>query len=277
MTSLQIHASSLDSYLDCNRFGVAKSFPNLLKQAGYEVKDTKQYITPFVGNGVHAGADFLNQDYIKTGELPSDDLIAAAQAQGYDKFRSLLLWKMETSEVFYPKSKFQTNDIIREHINLYVSIYAKDILPTRKLELTEQKFKVKLNDNFEYVSTLDSAGYGTLYDLKTGDMKTSYRAQIGTYVYLLSTIGFQVNNAQLDFIRHPKEGADPVHEVVRYGADECLALAKYTTARLMSDLTEFQKSGDINVLLYNAKSESCNPVFCPLWGTGSCAGWRNNE
>lgn len=282
MATLQIHASSLDKFIDCPRMAVASSYPGLLKQAGYEVRDTKRFVTPIIGTGIHAGADFLNTDYIKTNVLPSQQLINDACEHAFDKYRSSLLREMESNEVHHT-AKFSSPEVIKAHIAEYVHLYARSVLPTRKLDTTEQRFKVRINDEFEYTSTLDSAGEhannpGTkvLFDLKSGDKITPAYAQIGTYVYLLSTTGYQVQEAQLDYLKRPKDCEPAQHIVIKYDADKCMVLAQYATARLMSDLKAFQESGNINVLLYNPRSTACNRIFCPLFGVeGSCNGWKD--
>ena len=272
--TLSIHASNLDRFNDCPRAAIADRYEGLLKQAGYEVRDQSRYVTPLVGNGVHAGADFLNQNYIRTGLLPTVDMIRAAAEHGFDKFLQILAKDLEHSDVKYPVSKFQTNDIIREHIANYVQIYAEQILPTRKLEVTEQFFKVPLKDGFNYMSTLDSYGHGTLYDLKTGDVITPAHAQVGTYIYLLRSAGYTVHSAQLDYIHHPKPNDPPKHTVIKYDADACATLAQFTTARLIGTLEEFLETGNIHVIPINPRSASCNQIFCKLYNTTSCSGWK---
>lgn len=276
MVTLSIHASSLDRFNDCPRAAVADRYAGLLQQAGYEVKEPAKYVTPIVGSGVHAGADFLNQEYIRTGLLPTVNDIRAAAEHGFDKFLVMLTKDLEHSDVKYPVSKFQNNDIIREHIAIYVQLYAEVVLPTRKLELTEQFFKVPLTENFQFMSTLDAYGHGTLYDLKTGDIITPAHAQIGTYVYLLRNAGYTVHSAQLDYIHHPKPNDPPKHTIIKYDADACAKLAQYTTARLIGTLEEFLQTGDIHVIPINPRSASCNQVMCKLFSTSSCSGWRKN-
>lgn len=271
---LSIHASSLDKFLDCPRQAVASSYPNLLKDAGYEVKQTKQYVTGIIGNGIHAGADHLNQDYIRAGILPSANTVLKAQEVAYDDYFKRYLKALESGEIHFT-IKFNSHDTVRAHIIEYVNLYANKVLPTRKIEKSEQYFKHKLTDDFVYSSTLDGYGDETLFDLKTGDKITPAYAQIGTYVYLLRASGHVVKRAQLDYLKRPKDGAPAEHVVKVYDPDQCMVLAQYATARLMSDLTSFQKTKDINVLLYNPRSTACNTIFCPLFGTSSCGGWRD--
>lgn len=269
-----IHASSLDNYLDCPRRAVADKYPRILRDAGYEVRELEKYVTPFVGSGVHAGADHLNKEYIRSGLLPHARHVAEAAEIGFAKFNELIAKEMEHSDIQYPKLKFQNNDIIREHIAQYVQLYTEVVLPTRKLELTEQFFKVPLKDGYEYVSTLDAYGHGTLYDLKTGDKITPAYAQVGTYIYLLRNAGYVVHSAQLDYICKDKPSSPPQHKVIKYDADSCVEISQYATIRLMQDLEEFFESGDIKAFSINPRSEMCQQKFCRLWGTTSCGGWK---
>lgn len=274
MSILSIHASSLDKFLDCPRQAVASSYPNMLKEAGYEVKQTKQYVTGIIGNGIHAGADHVNQDLIRAGILPSTNTVMAACEVAYADYYKRYCKALESGEIHFT-IKFNSHDTIRAHITEYVHLYANKVLPTRKVEKSEQYFKIKLNDEFQYSSTCDSWGDETLFDLKTGDKITPAYAQIGTYVYLLRSTGHVVKRAQLDYLKRPKDGAPAEHVIKTYDPDECMALAQYATARLMADLKSFQKTKDINVLLYNPRSEACNKIFCPLFGTASCGGWKD--
>src|SRR6185437_12750668 len=95
--TINIHASSLDNYLDCPRRMMADKYPLLLKEAGYEVREQVKYVTPFVGSGVHAGADHLNQDYIRTGLLPTARLVGEAAEIGFAKFHQLIAKELESS------------------------------------------------------------------------------------------------------------------------------------------------------------------------------------
>lgn len=273
---LSVHASSLDNYLDCERRAVADKYGGLLQEAGYDVREQIQYVTGNVGSGVHAGADYLNADYIRTGLLPTTNTIRAAAEQGFDKFQTLLMKSLEKYDVKYT-AKFADNEVIRAHIANYVQLYAEVVLPTRKLELTEQFFKVELREGWQYTSTLDAYGHGTLYDLKTGDKLTPAYAQVGTYVYLLRNAGYTVTGAQLDYIHHPKPNDPPKHTIIKYNPDDCETIAKYATAKLIGDIEEFIKTGDINVIPINPRSESCNQLFCKLYGTASCPGWRKEQ
>lgn len=269
MAVLNIHASSIDNFLDCPRRSIADRYPVLLTNAGYNVRETVQYVTGNIGSGCHAGADFLNQDYITTGKLPNEDMILAAAAQGFDKFQNLLIKTLEKQDVKYTV-KFPNDDVIRNHIAEYTRIYATVILPTRKLEKSEQFFKIPLKEGFQLTSTADSYGFNTVYDLKTGDKITPAYAQIGTYCWAFKHSGYTVHNAQLDYIHHPKPNDPPQHTVIKYNADECEKIATYGMARLISMLEEFQQTNDINVFPINPRSESCNSFFCKLYGTTSC-------
>jgi hypothetical protein len=271
---LNIHGSSIDGWMDCPRRQAASSYGNLLKEAGYEVKELTRYVTPLIGTAIHSGADFLNQDYIRTGLLPTVDFIRKAYEQAVDKFQSMLMKDLENYEVRYTV-KFPNLDTVKSHIAEYIQLYAEQILPQRKLELTEQHFNIQLNENFAYKSTIDSYGHGTLYDLKTGAIKTEAYHQIGTYVWLLTNAGYKVEAAQLDYILRPKENEPPKHVVIKYNPSECMELTKYATARIMNELTQFIETGNINVFSANPRSEGCNKIMCSLFGTTSCPGWRN--
>lgn len=272
MATLYIHGSSIDGWMDCPRRQAASSYAGLLKEAGYEVRDLQRYVTPLVGTAIHAGADFLNQDYIRIGMLPHTDLVRKAYEQAVDKFQSVLMKDLENYDVKYTV-KFPNIDAVKAHIAEYVQLYAEVILPQRKLELSEQHFNIPLNDNFAYKSTIDSYGHGTLYDLKTGAIKTEAYHQIGTYVWLLTNAGYEVKAAQLDYILRPKDSEPPKHVVIKYNPQDCMELTKYATARIMNELTQFVETGNINVFSANPRSDSCNMVICPLFGTSSCPGW----
>jgi hypothetical protein len=245
----------------------------MLKGAGYEVKETVRYITPLVGSAIHAGADWLNQDKIRTGLEPTVDVIRAACEHSFDKLQQMYAKDLESHDVKFT-IKFSNFDIIRAHIDEYVLLYATQILPQRQLQETEKHFHHQLNEQYHFKSTLDSYGHGTLYDLKTGQVIQKAYHQIGIYTYLLQTIGYEVNKAQLDYIIRKKEGNPPEHVIVTYNPQECMVMAQYATARLMQDLNEFQQTQDINVLAINPRSESCNSLFCPLFNTTSCSGWK---
>jgi hypothetical protein len=274
MAQLTIRASAIDSYLECNRYAVAKAYPNLLRERGYQVNETKKYVTPIIGTGIHAGAEYLNKHWMTNHTAPNSDVILAAVEQAVAAFKSGLLRDMETADVSYTAA-FPDLPAIRSHITEYVNLYATVILPTRNVEVCEPSFKIQINDNFVLSGHPDSFGDNTVFDLKSGDKVTAAFGQVGVYAYLLSNAGYKVKNAQLDYIRRPKAGEPAEHRVIKYDPDECVALATVAVVKLMQDITEFQKTGDINVILYNPKAESCNSIFCPLYSTTSCGGWRN--
>jgi hypothetical protein len=274
MAILNLRASSIDKYLDCPRMMVASTYPQLLKNAGYEVKETKKWVTPGIGTAIHSGCEHLNKHWMANHTQPNSDVILEAVEKAMATFKRNLLKDMETSEVHYT-AKFPDNTFIRSHITEYVNLYAVKVLPTRNVEQAELSFKIPIDDNFQVTSTLDAYGDKTLFDLKTGDVITPAHGQIGTYVWLLRQAGHEVLDAQLDYLKRPKQGEPAEHRVIKYNADECEVLAKHAMVKLMQDLQEFQKTGDINVILYNPKSTSCNPIFCPLYGSSSCGGWKD--
>lgn len=275
--TLNIHASSIDSFLDCSRRAIADRYPGLLINAGYKVRETVQYVTGNIGSGVHAAADFLNQDYIATGNLPTEDMIIAAGEQGFDKFQNLLVKTLEKMDVKYT-AKFPDDGVIRKHIADYARIYAEVILPTRKLQESEKFFKIPLKDGFQLTSTADGYGDNTVFDLKSGDLITPAYAQVGTYVWAFKASGYIVHNVQLDYLTKAQPGKSSLrdtahHVVVKYDALECEKIATYGIARLIGMLEEFQATQDIHVFPVNPRSASCNSFYCKLYGTTSCGAW----
>lgn len=267
---LTIHASSLDNAADCERRMFANSYPALLKNAGYEVREQVRYITANVGSGIHAGADYLNKIYIDSGVLPSAMDLQPAIDQAYDKFLALVVKDAEQYEVRYPKTNFPDNDAVYTHIVEYVTLYLNEVLPTRKLDLTEQHFHIKLRPDVEIKSTLDGYGQETLFDLKTGRKITPAYYQIGTYVYLLRNAGYIVKSAQLDYITKKRDNDPAQHVIIKYDPDACMTMAQFGMAKLIGSWEAFNVAQDINVLTINPRSEGCNAFFCPLYGTKSC-------
>lgn len=275
---LNIHASSIDGFLDCPRRAIADRYPALLTNAGYQVKETTQYVTGNIGSAVHAAADFLNQDYITTGDPPTEDMIIAAGEQGFDKFQNLLVKTLEKMDVKYT-AKFPDDTVIRKHIADYARIYATVILPTRNLQESEKFFKIPLKEGFQLTSTADGYGDNTVFDLKTGDKLTPAFAQVGTYVWAFKVSGYTVHNVQLDYLTKAQPGKSTLretahHVVIKYNANECEKIAQYGIARLMSMLEEFQATQDIHVFPVNPRSAGCDSFYCKLYGTTSCGGWR---
>ena len=274
--SIAIHGSSLDGWANCARQQMASSYPHLLKQHGYTVKELRRWVTPLAGTAIHEAAHTLNVDFMKTKLVATEELILHAVNEGMSKFKSLLLKDLENGHDTKYTIKFPDMLSIRAHVEAYTRLYAIQILPQRNLEISEQHFNIPINDEFHFKSTLDSFGGGVLYDLKTGAVKTPAYHQLGIYVYLLKTLGFQVDSAQLDYIQRPKEFEPPVHRVIKYNATECEQMAKYMTIKVMKDIKEFIQSGDINVLTANPRASSCNMIMCPLFGIeGSCGGWKD--
>ena len=285
--TLGIHASGLDRFNDCPRAAVADRYQHLLQQAGYQVKTPTRYVTPTVGSGIHAAAHVLNEDYIRSGLLPNTDLVRKAAEEGFKKFKELYLKDLESQDVRFT-AKFPDDSVIRNHIAQYTALYAEIVLPTRKLEASEQFFKVDLKPStetmpgFQYISTADGYGEGIVYDLKTGDTITPAYAQIGTYIYLFKQTGFAVTGCQLDYVTKAQPGKSglldkPHHITIKYNAEACEKLAIYTTARLINTLEDFIKTGDINVIPINPRSEACSPMMCKLYGTTSCTGWEKEQ
>lgn len=276
MASIAIRGSSLDGWADCPRRQAASTYAGLFKQHGYNVKELQRWVTPLIGTAIHAGADFLNTEYIRSGLIPSVDDIRAATEHAIDKFRQILIKDSEEHDVRFT-AKFPDMDAIRKHIAEYVQLYANSVLPQRKLEISEQHFKFELNENFHIQSTCDSYGFKKLYDLKSGAKTTPAHYQIGIYTFLLENSGYKVDEAQLDYLQRPKDNEPPQHIIIRYNATECKTMAKYMIARVMSDLTDFLHTGDLNVFMANPRSEACNSIMCPLYGGDLCGGWRNGK
>lgn len=268
---LEIHSSKLDSYADCNLRGLVELLPQAFKDAGFEVKETPQYITGNVGSAIHAGVADLHfqKDAAPVINLPHAGLQARYELEKLIEQNPGVLFTQN-----FPNLK-----TIYQHIDEYIEAYFHQVLPIRQAKLVEHKFIGNIADDVTYKTTLDLfTNTNILADLKSGAKITPAYMQMGMYLLLLKKSGYSPKGVVLDYMlrdNKAKNSGAITHTPIVYNHLECMAMTKTVLTNLINDFRIFAKTKKIDHIAVNPRSTNCN-LFCPLYGTQTCGGWRKN-
>lgn len=267
--TLIIRASSTPGLSDCERRTVARSFPELLKSLGYELRETMPHIGAAVGIGVHACAEFLLRTKVDTGNLGIFD---DAQDRGIVALRSEV-----QAGAQYDKISPNLNVAERQLAKMARS-YRYGIAPKIKPVRVERRLVAEIAPGYQLSGQADSMTIEpeALHDLKTGANQWPNHAQLGCYSLLSKTWDHPTKHLFEDFIaRVPATDPQPDPQVTEYDRGLCEQIADRRLTRLRAQLEEFKATVDPQVFYANPMSKLCQDRFCPAWGTSFCREHRS--
>ncbi len=262
--TLIIRASSTSSLSDCERRTVARSFPELLKSLGYQLRDVIPHIGAAVGIGVHACAEFFLQNKVDTGEVGElDDA----------KERGIGMLRFEVQDgAQYDKVSPNLN-IAERQVAKMARSYRYGVAPNISPVRVERRLTAEIAPGYILSGQADSLTIEpkALHDLKTGANQWPNHAQLGCYNLLSKTWDHQTEHLFEDFIaRVPIDQTQPDPVVTEYDLGLCEQIADARLTRLRGQLDKFRVSADPQEFYANPMSKLCQDRFCPAWGTSFC-------
>ncbi len=268
-----MRSSSLNTAEDCQRL-VGANFlisNGIAHDYGFEFNKTIDHVGSAVGTAAHEGVAFLMNEYKKTGEWGgarrSSHAASVAGAVMSERTRDKLLMDKVT----------QNNREAVIASQKIVIAYHQTTKPDGEPIIVEKGLKCTFTDpitGFEYeiTGTLDSFIMGgVLRDLKTATEMKNYYAQLGCYIDLLESNGYEVNRAVIDHFPRTRPGRMQQPGTV-VGIDMLVAkkhsrLVHLQTFRALQDMLD---SGDPEVLMAKPSTRLCSKKFCPAWSTDFC-------
>ena len=267
-----IRCSSLPSWEDCERRGAATSFPELIRDAGFDLRRRQAHVGALVGSGTHAGAAYLLTEKMKSGE-PGN--ASEAEDRAIAELRKRLeaegaVWDATTQN--YPTAQKQ----VARMVKTYRRTLAVEITPIS----VEEELEVKLGGGFILLGHTDALAreFRRLRDLKTGTTQRANGSQYGAYGLLLRTLGRQIDQIVEDYLeRVPLDHAqpDPVSTILPFvepqqRAYEVIEGIRGSVAEFERRLRDDAPRPPELAFRANPMSVLCSEKFCPAFNTSFC-------
>jgi hypothetical protein len=253
----------LPSYPDCARRAAAKQLPQVITEAGFELRQTLPSAGAAVGTAVHKVEEVVMKARLENATATLDDGLEQAMA-GFDE---------ETAPGCEWDDTTQNRNTAQQQIIRMAKSAA--VLWERLDPLAvEVELEADLGGGFKLTGHCDLITTdGWVRDLKTGAMVRPYFHQLGGYSLLVRSKALlpAVNGLAIDFIkrtplRRPQDA--PVEQ--SYPVPACERAAYAVIQRIKREVVEFQGSGNPEVFVANPLSMMCTPKYCPAFGTGFC-------
>lgn len=256
-----IRVSSLPQVPDCERRTLARSFPELVATAGFELREIKPSIGAAIGTSMHSiVARGLAARAVDT-EIDPEELRNIATESLVKETAEGAIWDDTTKDL---------STAILQSTRQAWSILDSDIGKESFVYL-ERELKADAGDGFVLVGHVDREESTGLTDWKSGSVRRANQAQYGGYSLIKTANGSSIERLREVFApRVGKTKAQPAPIIVEYDKKQSERLALGTIRRVKSIVTEFEETGDPWAAMPNPNSMMCSPDFCPAHGTEFC-------
>jgi hypothetical protein len=261
----RIRASALPAWGDCARRTASKLFPDLLRDAGFELRPLFPSIGAAVGTATHAAVEHVLRLLMADRLTPLDAAASAGVQVAIEKLVEEIAPGAEWDDTT-PNLQVAQQQIERL-TRAYLPVAAEVEPAAVELEL-----KADLGDGWEFSGHIDLMTVdGHLDDLKTGAIRRPYQAQLGGYSLLAKANGHAVQSVGITFVpRARKSKPQPPAERQRYELATAERAAWSTIQAIKRDVGAFEASGDPFAFTPNPMSLMCSRRYCPAWGTDFC-------
>lgn len=278
---IRIRASALTLWPDCERRAAARLFWSIIREKGYELRQTPIHVGAPIGTATHAGAAHGLKNKILTGELTSLDEATEVALVSFDEELD------KDQEIDWrPKEAGNRDEGQRQVMRMLAMIHIR-VSPTIRPVAVEDRLEADIGDGFILsgqrdlyaveliedppdIISHDANGVWKIRDLKTGAGSGSHMPQTGAYGLLARTHGDRVDGADIIHLpRVPLRHRQPEPVIIPVDIEEAEQSAERTYERAKSSLVEFMETGDHHAFLANPFSKLCNDK-CPAWGTPFC-------
>lgn len=268
-----IRPSSLPSFADCARRQAARSYPALIRYAGYELRELPTSIGAHVGSGVHAAVKVSLETKMQTGgDLGSDKDAHEAAVTEFDR-------RCTEEGVAWDGTTDNRNTAIRQ-LRRMSGAYRRTIAPEVEPLIVEERVEADVGDGWVISGQLDTltASPGALRDLKSGVRRRSNLQQYGTYVLLFGAHRYEAKSIVEDYVARvrldheqppPESHPIPVPEAIAE-AWEMIGEVKRAVAEFVRRVGDDKGPPPHTAFRANPASVLCSDRWCPAWGTGFC-------
>ena len=251
MEKIRIRPSSLAGFVSC-----PKQWYNVFILG----ETTIPNVRAIIGTGIHAGAEAVWREAIKTQEKkPNLTMMKDAAVEAYDK-------EIKESEQVKYDSDINDN-IARATIIKGTKAYAEDIMPFTIIpKKVETRVTVKIDHPIvkDISGTIDYLTEDTIADIKTSKRKVvpqGHTLQQSVYTYLANENGYNITSNQIQGIILAKTkivgGIDAL--------ETNIPQAKYIINNLLDRLEALHNGTDPELLFPgNPKHYLCSDMYCSL-------------
>ena len=268
-----IRPSSLVGFSDCPRRFAARHLPDLVAEAGYDLRrGLLSHVGAAVGTAVHAAAAYTLEQRRDTGEMGSaSEAEARAETALVERMAEGTMWDEVTPSL--PTAKVQAAKMTRS--------YRRHIAPFVVPLLIEERLVADVGDGWQISGQPDVlAGdpNNVLRDEKSGTRRRNNSNQYGAYAILLAAHGLAPQRLLEDFIPRVRVSAEqPPPETHEIPLRHAVAEAWDTIDGVKGAVTEFQRraadpSGrdPAGAFRANPSSSLCGEKWCPAYATSFC-------
>ncbi len=240
---------------------------------GFTVRPRKNHVGTVVGSAAHDGVAFLLKQFHAKGNW--GDKTTAKHAASYAG--EYVARESRESGMIFDNTSKSAQFAVAAATNI-VNEYHTKITPKGQTEIIEKNLGCIFQDpisgtEYEVTGTVDRFIIldGVLRDLKTSPKLKSHHAQIGAYIDILETHGYEVRSALIDHIPRTRPGRmqDPL-KVVKVGKAMARGHSRSVHAKMHNNVERFIDCGNPSVFVANPSCDLCNPKFCQAYGTEFC-------
>ena len=262
---INIRASQTSGWNDCPRRGAARSYKDLIEAAGFTIDGKANYVrgvASSLGTAVHAGVAHALKRKIDGGTPNLDDMIEVS----YDDFDEACNGGLSFDTITGKPSdgKIQIERLLKAYYGF--------ILPKVTPIMVEEFIQAELPGGNLLTAHPDVLEETTVRDLKTGREPFAYHAQLGCYSLLAKANNICTPKTLIvDWLpRTPiSKGYVEPREFV-FNVEVCETEAKTIIKNIISQVTEFESTGNPSAFPANCMSILCSEKYCPCYGTEFC-------
>lgn len=258
-----IRASSTTSWPDCARRWAASHLSELIKDAGYTLRQTPRTIGAAVGTAVHAGAAHVLNHKIKTGTTGAIKDAAEVAIVAYKE-------EVGSHEIIMDQAS-PNGQSAETQVQRMTGAYHGQVAPGIKAVWVEHRLEARLSPRFIVAGTADVCEDGGMRDTKTGIIRRAHWPQFGTYSLLGRSHGLSVRTFHEDYIkRGSMKKPQPAPESFKYDVKVAEQMAASIFSHIEDGVTRFQTTLNPWEFMPNPSSMLCSDRYCPAWGTDFC-------
>ncbi len=267
--SIVIRASYLAGWTDCPRRSAAKSLYKIIKNLGFQLRESVKNVSAAIGTGVHAGATHVMREKIEAREAKLTDAIEI----GINEFR-----KESDGGIEFDSKTDSTNTAETQIKNIETAFYygiAPEINPVD----VERRYEAPVKAGFYITGQPDIIELGRLRDIKTGKDGQTYHAQLGGYSLLLKANGLPTpETLVVDWIpRVSTKKPQPEPVIYEFPTSVCEKEAQNVISSIQFQILNFQRNISEGIperapsaFPANLMSMLCSEKYCVAHGTDFC-------
>ncbi len=273
MIELEIHPSSLPTFIDCEMRWAASN----LKEVREKCTKRDRFVGAVFGTVAHEHIAEMLKDKMITGEVPRPDKYLLDSCKSLDREFADLKKPIKTDDTTSTvmQAKVQMERVLRE------AWYS--VVRGANPRVVEEEYKIEITNKAGILINMlmkpDMVRMEPIIsDHKFPRQLGDYKAQGGGYI-----IGWEAMNRG-EFIelfellcisRVGVKSVPAVLQPVLYSREQCLEPARAAIKAIISKVPEFYETGKSKVFRKNPNSKFCTRTTCGAWGTDQCNQWTD--